>query len=186
MALRRTGQDRALDRAANREARRADQGRWTGATALARLAGHAARNRRLAGLPGRPPRSERKVSPPAADVSAVRLVWPGCPPMSRLSHVPRRLAARAEQPTRHARHRRACASPPPRPASATRAAPTCCYVAFDQGTAVAGVFTRSKCPSAPVDWCRANLGRRQGAGAGRQFRQRQCLHRQEGPRRRSS
>src|SRR5215475_15031701 len=28
---------------------------------------------------------------------------------------------------------------------------------FDQGTAVAGVFTRSKCPSAPVDWCRAHL-----------------------------
>jgi glutamate N-acetyltransferase/amino-acid N-acetyltransferase len=25
------------------------------------------------------------------------------------------------------------------------------------GTAVAGVFTRSKCPSAPVEWCRANL-----------------------------
>src|SRR5215207_3425749 len=31
------------------------------------------------------------------------------------------------------------------------------YVALDQGAAVAGVFTRSKCPSAPVDWCRANL-----------------------------
>ena len=30
--------------------------------------------------------------------------------------------------------------------------------AFDAGTSVAGVFTRSKCPSAPVDWCRANLG----------------------------
>jgi glutamate N-acetyltransferase/amino-acid N-acetyltransferase len=28
---------------------------------------------------------------------------------------------------------------------------------FDPGTAVAGVFTRSKCPSAPVDWCRANI-----------------------------
>ena len=26
---------------------------------------------------------------------------------------------------------------------------------FDPGTAVAGVFTRSKCPSAPVEWCRA-------------------------------
>src|SRR6185503_5806600 len=25
------------------------------------------------------------------------------------------------------------------------------------GTAVAGVFTQSKCPSAPVEWCRANL-----------------------------
>ena len=30
---------------------------------------------------------------------------------------------------------------------------------FDQGTTVAGVFTRSKCPSAPVEWCRANLKR---------------------------
>lgn len=28
---------------------------------------------------------------------------------------------------------------------------------MDQGTAVAGVFTRSKCPSAPVEWCRAKL-----------------------------
>jgi glutamate N-acetyltransferase/amino-acid N-acetyltransferase len=28
---------------------------------------------------------------------------------------------------------------------------------FDEGTAVAGVFTRSLCPSAPVDFCRANL-----------------------------
>ncbi len=28
---------------------------------------------------------------------------------------------------------------------------------LDPGTAVAGVFTRSKCPSAPVDWCRARL-----------------------------
>jgi glutamate N-acetyltransferase/amino-acid N-acetyltransferase len=28
---------------------------------------------------------------------------------------------------------------------------------FDPGTAAAGVFTRSKCPSAPVEWCRANL-----------------------------
>jgi glutamate N-acetyltransferase/amino-acid N-acetyltransferase len=26
--------------------------------------------------------------------------------------------------------------------------------AFDEGTTVAGVFTSSKCPSAPVDWCR--------------------------------
>ena len=28
---------------------------------------------------------------------------------------------------------------------------------FDPPAAVAGVFTRSKCPSAPVDWCRAHL-----------------------------
>jgi glutamate N-acetyltransferase/amino-acid N-acetyltransferase len=32
------------------------------------------------------------------------------------------------------------------------------YAAFDQGAAVAGVFTRSRCPSAAVDWCRENLG----------------------------
>jgi glutamate N-acetyltransferase/amino-acid N-acetyltransferase len=29
----------------------------------------------------------------------------------------------------------------------------------DKGTAVAGVLTRSKCPSAPVEWCRAKLER---------------------------
>ncbi|HUB63566.1 MAG TPA: bifunctional glutamate N-acetyltransferase/amino-acid acetyltransferase ArgJ [Methylocella sp.] len=28
---------------------------------------------------------------------------------------------------------------------------------FDKGTQAAGVFTKSKCPSAPVDWCRARL-----------------------------
>lgn len=28
---------------------------------------------------------------------------------------------------------------------------------FDEGTAVAGVFTRSRCPSAPVEFCRRNL-----------------------------
>jgi glutamate N-acetyltransferase/amino-acid N-acetyltransferase len=28
---------------------------------------------------------------------------------------------------------------------------------FDKGTTVAGVFTRSRCPSAPVDWCKAAL-----------------------------
>src|SRR5215468_3385630 len=32
-------------------------------------------------------------------------------------------------------------------------------VLFDPDTAVAGVFTRSKCPSAPVDWCRSQLKR---------------------------
>jgi glutamate N-acetyltransferase/amino-acid N-acetyltransferase len=30
---------------------------------------------------------------------------------------------------------------------------------MDKGTAVAGVFTQSKCPSAPVEWCRAKLKR---------------------------
>ena len=32
------------------------------------------------------------------------------------------------------------------------------YVALAPGTVAAGVFTRSKCPSAPVDWCREALG----------------------------
>src|ERR1035437_8606047 len=32
---------------------------------------------------------------------------------------------------------------------------------MDKGTTVAGVFTQSKCPSAPVDWCRAKLSRGQ-------------------------
>ena len=31
------------------------------------------------------------------------------------------------------------------------------YVALDEGTKAAGVFTRSRCPSAAVDWCRDNL-----------------------------
>src|SRR3954466_9465653 len=30
---------------------------------------------------------------------------------------------------------------------------------LDKGTTVAGVFTKSKCPSAPVEWCRAKLKR---------------------------
>ncbi len=30
-------------------------------------------------------------------------------------------------------------------------------VTMDEGTTVAGVFTKSKCPSAPVDWCRKSL-----------------------------
>src|ERR1700758_1210701 len=30
---------------------------------------------------------------------------------------------------------------------------------FDKGTQVAGVFTKSKCASAPVEWCRARLKR---------------------------
>src|SRR5260370_1415793 len=30
---------------------------------------------------------------------------------------------------------------------------------MDKGTTVAGVFTKSKCPSAPVEWCRAKLAK---------------------------
>src|ERR1700736_6165131 len=34
---------------------------------------------------------------------------------------------------------------------------------FDPGTTVAGVFTRSKCQSAPVDWCRDRIKAGQAA-----------------------
>src|SRR5713101_3219891 len=34
---------------------------------------------------------------------------------------------------------------------------------FEPGTSVAGVFTKSKCPSAPVEWCRAQLKRGQSS-----------------------
>jgi glutamate N-acetyltransferase / amino-acid N-acetyltransferase len=37
-------------------------------------------------------------------------------------------------------------------------------MAFDPGTTVAGVLTRSRCPSAAVDWCKANLGAGQARG----------------------
>jgi glutamate N-acetyltransferase / amino-acid N-acetyltransferase len=36
-------------------------------------------------------------------------------------------------------------------------APDVLFVALDPGTSAAGVFTRSRCPSAPVDWCRRAL-----------------------------
>jgi glutamate N-acetyltransferase / amino-acid N-acetyltransferase len=36
---------------------------------------------------------------------------------------------------------------------------------LDKGTAVAGVFTQSKCPSAPVEWCRDKLGSSRSAVA---------------------
>jgi glutamate N-acetyltransferase/amino-acid N-acetyltransferase len=36
-------------------------------------------------------------------------------------------------------------------------APDVLFVALDPGTTVAGVYTRSRCPSAPVDWCRRAL-----------------------------
>src|ERR1700690_646370 len=37
---------------------------------------------------------------------------------------------------------------------------------MDKGTTVAGVFTKSKCPSAPVEWCRAKLSRSGASKAG--------------------
>ncbi len=55
---------------------------------------------------------------------------------------------------------------------------------FDEGTTVAGVFTKSKCPIARRSNGAAKHQARQGARAGGQFRQRQCLYRQERPQRR--
>jgi glutamate N-acetyltransferase/amino-acid N-acetyltransferase len=37
---------------------------------------------------------------------------------------------------------------------------------LDKGTVVAGVFTQSKCPSAPVEWCRARLKRGKSSKGG--------------------
>jgi glutamate N-acetyltransferase/amino-acid N-acetyltransferase len=37
---------------------------------------------------------------------------------------------------------------------------------MDKGTTVAGVFTQSKCPSAPVEWCRAKLKRGKSSKGG--------------------
>src|ERR1700730_2905316 len=37
---------------------------------------------------------------------------------------------------------------------------------MDKGTTVAGVFTQSKCPSAPVEWCRAKLPRGKSSKGG--------------------
>ena len=34
-----------------------------------------------------------------------------------------------------------------------------CLIRFEKPAEIAGVFTKSKCPSAPVDWCRKYLGR---------------------------
>jgi glutamate N-acetyltransferase/amino-acid N-acetyltransferase len=39
-------------------------------------------------------------------------------------------------------------------------------VVMDKGTSVAGVFTKSKCPSAPVEWCRAILKRGKSSKGG--------------------
>lgn len=34
-----------------------------------------------------------------------------------------------------------------------------CLIVFDKPAEIAGVFTKSKCPSAPVDWCRKHLAK---------------------------
>lgn len=42
--------------------------------------------------------------------------------------------------------------------------PDLLMMAFDEGTSVAGVFTKSLCPSAPVDWCRQHLSEGEARG----------------------
>lgn len=42
--------------------------------------------------------------------------------------------------------------------------PDLLLVTFDKGTQVAGVYTRSKCPSAPIDWCKSALAKSGGYG----------------------
>ena len=86
----------------------------------------------------------------SGSLSPLKPEIPRCPPPSRRS--PRPMSPICPRS-------RASSSRPRPPASATRVAPTCCSPCMDKGTAVAGVFTKSKCPSAPVEWCRAKLGR---------------------------
>ena len=75
----------------------------------------------------------------------------------------------------------ACASRPPKPASATRDRTDSAGRDPRPGHRRSpGCFTRRKTRSAPVDWCASQSARRHGAGAGGQFRQRQRLHRQAG------
>ena len=96
--------------------------------------------------------------------------WPSSPPYRR------------SRPRRRRRCRASRASSSPRRASGVR------YKDRDDvmlalvpaGATIAGVLTRSKTSSAPVDWCRKNLAARQGARDRRQCRQRQRLHRQAG------
>ena len=39
-----------------------------------------------------------------------------------------------------------------------------CLIVFDKPAEIAGVFTKSKCPSAPVDWCRKHLAKGKAKG----------------------
>ena len=74
----------------------------------------------------------------------------------RACHVHRRLSARAEERPRPAGDRRRAARDRRR-RHPYQGRTDVLLALFDKGTTVAGVFTRSKCPSAPVDWCRAKL-----------------------------
>ena len=56
----------------------------------------------------------------------------------------------------------ACGWRPPPPAIRYPGRTDVLLALFDAGTTVAGVFTRSKCPSAAVDWCRERI---KGGGA---------------------
>ena len=72
-----------------------------------------------------------------------------------MPHVHRRLPARPDRRARDARdrgRRLATAEAGIRYKGRTDVL----LAVLDKGTTVAGVFTQSKCPSAPVEWCRAN------------------------------
>src|SRR6478735_12480726 len=73
--------------------------------------------------------------------------------MTRLSNVHRCLSPRPQARAGNAGVRLATAAAGIRYAGRT----DLLLALFDEGTAAAGVFTRSKCPSAPVEWCRAHL-----------------------------
>ena len=81
---------------------------------------------------------------------------------------------------RSARGRRGSSSPPTRRALSYRGRFDVMLAALAPGSRVAGVFTRSRCASAPVNWCRGAHRARYGAGGPMQRRQRQCVHRRRG------
>ena len=131
------------------------------------------------------PRSSRGASRacrrrrPAAPAEAPRTQAPSPAPRSLPWRATSRLLRR--RPFRSCRRSPAFASRPPRPAFATRAGPTCCSSASIRRRRSPVSSRQSRCASAPVEWDRAKLGGREGEGARRQFRQRQRLHRHEGP-----
>ena len=91
------------------------------------------------------------------------------------------VAARPQDPARHAADRRACASRPARPASSTRAAPTSCWPCSTRARRSPASSPGRNARRRRSTGAARNLAGGPGPGAGGQFRQRQRLH---GPRRR--
>ena len=80
----------------------------------------------------------------------------------------------------------ACASPPPRPASAIPAAPTCCWRCSTRAPPSPAYSPARNAHRRRSNGAATSSRRAKRARAGGQFRQRQCLHRQERARRRAS